>query len=324
MAFFIITALLLIALAIGVVYGRVLTAAGRELQDEGRLRRGRLATTGTVVVFAVLFVGFILIRSLHSVENGHVGLVRQFGDIVGTKDPGMVMIAPWQSLSDLSIRIQSETFIMDEERVRGTGSAASIDSQAVYATVTLNYQVDPRRAVQLYKETGGHYREILIKPRVPQTFKAVTASYKAVNILAFREQIRRTTQQRLDSQLARDGIHVTDFLIENIHFTPDFQNALEGTQVAAQRAKQERERVQIEIQKARQKVERAKGDANAIRERAKGQAEANRRIAASLTNEVIAFQAVQKLPQGIKTIVVPTGSSFLLPAGLFGQAPKGG
>ncbi len=97
---------------------------------------------------------------------------------------------------------------------------------------------------------------------MPQTFKAVTARFRATKIAANRELLRKLTQQRLDAQLDRDGIHVTDFLIENVHFTPECQKALEDTQVAIQRAKQEEARVQIETAKARQREARARGVAN--------------------------------------------------------------
>lgn len=324
MAFFVLTAIFLILGAIGVVYGQSLRAAGRETADVEKANQGRLISVLSGVGFAVLLVGLIVIRSIHSVENGHIGLIKQFGDIVGRKDPGVVLIAPWESISDISVRIQSKTFTMDEERAPGTGSAVTRDNQQLFATVTLNFQVDARRAVPLYKSTGGRYAEILINPRVPQTFKAVTARFRATNVAANRELLRRLTQQRLDSQLDRDGIHVTDFLIENVHFSPEFQKALEDTQVAAQRAKQEQQRVLIEEAKARQREAKARGIANSNVIEAQGQAKANKLIGESLNDRVIHFLSVQKLAPGIKSLILPAGSNFILPASVVGATENGG
>jgi regulator of protease activity HflC (stomatin/prohibitin superfamily) len=323
-AFFVLTAIFVILGAIGVVYGKSTATAGRDTADTGKINQGRLIVVGSIVAAAVLLVGFVLIRAIHSVENGHIGLVKQFGDIVGTKSPGVVIIAPWQSISDVSVRIQSKTFTMDDERAPGSGSAVTRDNQQLFATVTLNFQVDARHAVPLYKSTGGRYIEILVNPRVPQAFKAVTARFRATKIASNRELLRKLTQQKLDSQLDRDGIHVTDFLIENVHFSPEFQKALEDTQVAAQRAKQEQQRVLIEEAKARQREAKARGIANANVIEAQGQAKANKLIGESLNDRVIHFLSVQKLAPGIKSLILPAGSNFILPASITGETQNGG
>ena len=322
MAFFVLTAIFVIALAIALVYGRALQTLGREAADTRRVRKGRAVTIGSTAIFGVLFAGLILIRSIHFVDAGHVGIVKQFGDIVGREDSGAVLIGPWQSIDEVSVQIQSETFVMDSRKAAGTGSAVSRDSQTIYATVTLNYQLDPRNIENLYRQTGGHYRERLIAPRVPQVFKSVTARYRAINFAANRERIRRQTQQLLDQQLEEDSIHVTDFLIEDIGFTEEFAKAIEETQVARQRAEREKARVEIARQRAQQAIERARGDAESNLIRAKAQAGANRLLASSLSDKVIQFKAIEKLNPQLKTAILPAGSNILLPSNLLDTEQK--
>ena len=323
MGFFVMTAIFMIAAAVGVLYGLGRRALARESGSSGRAGVGRLIVLGSIGGFAVLFVGLVLTRSVHFVDAGHVGIVKQFGDITGQENPGAVWIAPWQDLDEVNVQIQSDTFVMDERKQAGTGAAVSRDSQPIFAVVTLNYRVDPGNIIDLYKQTGGHYKERLIDPRVPQTFKSVTARYKAIEVAANRERIRRETQQSLDRQLAQDSIHVTDFLVENIDFTDEFAHAVEETQIAEQRVKQEQARVQIEKKKAQQQIERARGKAQGNLIESRAQATANRLLAGSLSDRVVHFKAIEKLGPNVTTILLPSGSNFLLPSSVFNRAADG-
>ena len=55
----------------------------------------------------------------------------------------------------------------------------------------------------------------------------------------------------------------------------------------------------------------AKGEAAATIERANGQAEANRQLAASLTDPVLIYTYIQKLTDKLQVVVVPGGQQFL-------------
>ena len=134
-----------------------------------------------------------------------------------------------------------------------------------------------------------------------------------------REAIRRAVQQRLSNELGPYSIQINDLLIDNIDFRPEFKQAIEQKQIAAQDALREQEKVKQKQFEAEQAVETAKGEANATRERANGQADANRALAASLTPEVIQFQAIQKLGDNIQIALIPSGQGVILdPATLLG------
>jgi hypothetical protein len=55
----------------------------------------------------------------------------------------------------------------------------------------------------------------------------------------------------------------------------------------------------------------AQGAADANRETAAGQADANRSINESLTDQLIRWQAVQKLNPNVSVMLIPEGSNFL-------------
>jgi len=48
--------------------------------------------------------------SFATVENGHIGIVKQFGSLVGTTGEGLVGHAPWQTVSEVSVQNELRTY----------------------------------------------------------------------------------------------------------------------------------------------------------------------------------------------------------------------
>jgi regulator of protease activity HflC (stomatin/prohibitin superfamily) len=130
-------------------------------------------------------------------------------------------------------------------------------------------------------------------------------------------------RERLKTELEPFSITVVDLLIDNIEFRPEFKTAIENKQIAAQDALREQERVKQKQFEAQQVVETSRGKADAIKIEADGQAAANKALAASLTPEVIQFQAIQKLAGNIQIALIPSGQGVIIdPTSLFGTATK--
>ena len=249
--------------------------------------RGMIAMVAAGALF-ILWVGLhTAFASVKPIEAGHVGVVYQFGDIVGQKKEGLQFIAPWQEIRKESVQVQRHRF--------DNITAFSAETQDVFVIATVNYSVSPSAVQKLYREVGRNWFDILIEPRVLNFFKEETVKYETVDVGPERETIRNAVQSRLASELAPYSIQVNALLIDNIDFSPEFKQAIEQKQFEAEQA-----------------VETAKGEANAIRERANGQADANKALAASLTPEVIQFQALEKLSDNIQIALIPSGQGIIL------------
>ena len=124
---------------------------------------GAFATVGVWLVITLFGFTFVTIGA------GHLGLVKTFSDYTGVMDPGFNTKAPWQSVDEVNVKIQSKRVIMDGQA--GRGSAVSRETQPVYAIVTLNYSIDPTAALELYRSVGRAYYDSIIAPRVAQVFK---------------------------------------------------------------------------------------------------------------------------------------------------------
>jgi regulator of protease activity HflC (stomatin/prohibitin superfamily) len=293
--------------------GVALRRAGR--QDEGTIWIGG-ALLGVIIVVA----GWGAVRSFHSVDAGHVLVVRQFGEIVGQRGDGFQTIAPWQTAEDVSAQVESRQFQMDDRPQIATigdairsGPAVSEETQPVYAVVTLNYRVSPGAIQRLYTEVGGGFFDKVVAPRVFQVFKNETVKFRSVAVAPNREVIRREVQAELDRQLEDFSIDVVDFLINDLEFPAEFTKAIERKQVATQDALA-----------ALQKVEQAKAEARQEVERARGQARAQRLRANSLTLRNIQFEALQIFKEHPPQVVfLPSGTGNLLdPSSFLRQQPS--
>lgn len=285
--------------------GRQIKKQGEATGDKERHDLGTALKWGSVLIFVVIFGLWSMAGSFHSVSAGHVGVVYQFGNIVGQTDAGLVTTLPWQKLVEANVQVQRSSF---EEL-----DSFSRETQDVFIKATINYQVDPEDIQDLYRNIGPQYFDKLVPPRVNQLFKDETVKYTAVQIAPNRETIRRNVLKRLKAELAPFSIQIDDLLLDNIHFSPEFTKAIEDKQIATQEAKA-----------AQNRVKTAKAEANQSIALAKGQAKAQRLQRQTLTPLLIQKYAIDKLNPNVQVILLPSGSNFLLPSSLLSNTGTGG
>src|SRR5688572_25433655 len=181
---------------------------GVGLRRQGKRDEGMAWILAALLAVIVVVGGWGAFRSFHSVDAGHVLVVRQFGEIVGQRDDGFQTIAPWQSGEEVSAQVESRQFQMDDrqqiadiEHAIRSGPAVSSETQPVYAVVTVNYQVSPNAIQDLFTEVGAEFFDKVVAPRVFQVFKNETVKFRSVEVAPNRELIRREVQAELDRQL---------------------------------------------------------------------------------------------------------------------------
>lgn len=309
---YIVGAILLVAVAVVlVVVGAVLRrTTGNDRRDDGdrKLTGGILMVVGGLFLLAVLVWSGV--SSFKPIEAGHLGVVYQFGRIEGQIGEGANWVAPWRSVRVANIQVQGHVF----EKL----DAFSFETQDVFVKATLNIRVDPQAIQRLYREVGPNWYDILVVPRVAQNFKDETVKYKSVDVAPNREVIRRVVKERLEGELSPYSIEVVDLLLDNIDFRPEFKAAIEAKQIATQNALREEQNVKVAGYQADQAVKTAEGSGKAILAVAEKQAEANEKLSASLTPELIQYSLIQKLADDIRVIILPAGQSFILDSDVLG------
>jgi len=288
MGFIVGTVILLAATALSYILFR--TAAKG---SEGRLIFG-IATPVLVIAICAL----TLFSSLVSVKSGFVGVVTSpggkiTGQITGN---GYTMVAPWNNVETVSYKQQSYTYELN---------AFSSETQDVFVDATIQYRINPEDVVNLYTNVGRKWFDIVVLKRLQQFPKDETVKFSSVQIAPNREKIRSAIKNRLNTELARFGINVDDYLIDNIDFPKAFKQAITAKQVATQDALRSQQLVQKAKYEAESRVAEAQGIADATVIQAKADAKKNELISNSITSTLVEYTKAQAL-QNANTIYVPS------------------
>lgn len=271
-----------------------------------------IRTTATVAALLLLVVSCVTY-----VPTGYTGIVTTFGKVHDTTlDAGISFKAPWDNVIRMDNREQRFSFELE---------AFSKDIQEVDLKGSVNLNIDKSTAMNLYREVGTDYINVLIAPRVQEDIKIVIARYTAETLVENRQVASDAMYDLLREELAAKGINVISIAIENLDFSDTFESAVEAKQVATQekqRAKtqQEQQTMEAEQAAARKKIEaeaaaevvRIQADAEAyeIKTKADAEAEANEKIAATVTEELIDYTQAQNWNGKLPSTYIGSGSAI--------------
>lgn len=218
---------------------------------------GNLNIRAIAFSVAALVILWALMSLFFTVDAGERGVVLRFGAVVRVVEEGIH--GKWPFVEDvirMSIRVQKATTKTE---------AASRDLQAVHTTIVLNFNLQPEKAGDVYKNLGLGYAERVIEPIVKEGFKAASARYTAEELISKRETLKNEVRDYLRNRLSPFGIVVVELSITDFEFSPEFNRAIESKQTAEQlalKAKRDLDRIKVEAQ---QKIATAQAEAEALR-----------------------------------------------------------
>lgn len=181
-------------------------------------------------------------------------------------------------------------------------SAASKDMQDITTELALNWSLDPKKVVETFRTLGDESEVLnrIIAPAVSEVLKAATAQHGAEDILKNRMVLKKTIDEGLKERLAAYGVALFDVSITHLSFTSGFEKAIEEKQIAEQKAKQ-----------ASYDKDRATQEGQAEFERAKGTANAQAALKASLTKEMLQQRAIDKWDGHFPQVMGPGALPFI-------------
>lgn len=276
-------------------------------KPEGR-RKKHTVYKMIVALVALVVIVVLAFTCIRAVPTGYTGILTTFGRVEKSNlGAGMQIKMPWQNIVLMDNRLQKAS--VDTQ-------AFSSDIQQVDVRLTLNYEIDKDAAATLYEEVGTQYYDKLIAPQLLENTKAVFADYTAEGLIEKRDELATRIRDLMATDVTDHGIVIKGVAIENIDFSDIFTDAIEAKQVATQEyqraetqqqqttmeasAQAERQRIAAE---AEAEVARIAADAEAytVTAKAQAEAEANRQVAASLTEALIDYVEAQnwngELPQ---------------------------
>ena len=263
-------------------------------------KAGKKGTLGMIVAVVIILIALIVFfRCTVQIDTGYTAIVTTFGKVEDyTMEAGFHLKSPFQEIILMDNREQKTPF---------STQAFSSDIQQVDIVGSINYAINKATAMTLFREVGTDYFNKLVNPRMLENTKAVFSKYTAENLVSAREQLSIQIRDNLSREMERYGISIISVSIENIDFTDAFTDAVEAKQVAAQRKlqaeiEQEQKTMETQQQASRQKIEadakaavvkiNADAEAYSTRVKAEAEAEANKKIADSLTENLIEFTQV--------------------------------
>lgn len=249
---------------------------------------GLLISLGVLAVIAgVLF----LMLFVSKIDEGNVGVVYSIkgGVQEETLSPGWHIVGMTDNVIEYPVRTQNKNY--------DSLAVATIDGKTIYMPVSLNFSVDPSSASAVYKKFGSVAIDDLvdgyIKTRVNDALRQTVSDYTVIETFGERiGDIKTETVDIAKEDLGRYGIIVEDIMLSAPSPDEETQKSVDERV----RATQELERKKTDKLIATEEAERKKIEAE-------GEAEANRIIQESLSDEVLRQQLIEKW-NGVNPITI--------------------
>jgi regulator of protease activity HflC (stomatin/prohibitin superfamily) len=300
-------------------------------------QRGRKAQPGVVIAAIGAVIVLVLLplnAGLVLVQPNEVGVVfRQTarGDaaLLEPLQPGLSWVLPFvDQVIIYDAGQQSVTMASATENVasaQGPVRAISSDGQVINLDVTVIYRIDPAQINEIHRNWRGGFEDGYVVPQARSEVRNAISGYGAEEIYSGgRAALEAQATEELRQALAREGLLLTDFLVRDISFSPEFTDAIERKQIAEQAAQQAAFRVQQAEQEAEQARVEAQGQADSAVIAAEGEAQSTvlraeaEAEALDLVNEVLAenpsliqWRYINQLGDQVRLIVLPSNSPFL-------------
>lgn len=268
-----------------------------------------------ITVLIAIVAAITVILCVERIPVGSVGVVysaRGVEDVVLSQ--GWHFISPLKSVKEFPISQQQIVFSNDPSDYNSDEHADwSIDAPAsggmVKINLTVNYNFQPDRVVELYSKFNGMDGEQIVASRVQNSIiayvKEVTPDFSVMDIYSDKKtEVNDAITSYLNEKLSNEyGITVSSALVIDVQLNETLQQKVQQKE----EAKQEAEIAELEKQTAQAQAETnqviAESEANIKLIEAEAEAEANRVIAASITPELIQMkEAEARLEHGWITV----------------------
>lgn len=257
-----------------------------------------------IIVGIVVFVIIILGNSIFlTIQPGEAGVIfRPFStglDKANIYGAGFHMIAPWNDMYVYDVKEQKVDETMDV--LDKNGLSISVD-------VSVRFHPIITKVGEIHEKFGDQYVQKLVIPEVRSSVRKVMGRFTAEEIYSTKRKevedaIINETAEVLKGEL--NNINMTTLLIRSINLPQQIKQAIEN------KLKQEQEALAYQF-----KLEKEKSEAERKRIAAEGEAQANKIINSSLTNELLRMRGIEatielsKSPNS-KVVIVGSGKDGL-------------
>jgi len=247
---------------------------------------------------AVIVVGLIW-SALYTIDEGHVGIVKRFGEATTQVNPGLHYKIPFaDTVEELEIRTRKNSEAL---------KASTFEQMPVQVEVSVNWTVVRSEAFELYKNYGGldQFENRILDPRLRSAAKDALARFKAEQIIQSRGQVIQKIEETLANAMIDFPVKLDSVQIENLVLPAKYLQSIETKQTEKNLAAAEKHRLERQKLEAQREVNTAEAKRDAEKARADGSAyaieiEAKAQAEAILVKGLAEAEAMQKKSAAIK------------------------
>jgi prohibitin 1 len=251
--------------------------------------------TGLVAVVVVIagLILFIAGGPFRTVPAGNVGVKDFFGQVSSsTLSPGINLVIPLTSVVRMSVQTQE---------IKEVAEVPSQEGLILSLETSLLFQLDPAKAVDIYRGVGADYVGTIVEPQFRSAIREITASYEAKALYSAEREKIAGEIFTLFRRLAGDrGIIVQQVLLRKIGLPPVVANAIQEKL----RREQEAEQMKFVLQKEQQEAERKRIEAQGV-------ADFQRIVAQGISPQLLEWkgiEATEKLASSSNSKIVVIGN----------------
>tara|TARA_B100000809_G_C15138494_1_gene531809 strand:+ start:1022 stop:1837 length:816 start_codon:yes stop_codon:yes gene_type:complete len=260
----------------------------------------KLPKIGIPVIILLILTIVIVAKSAVTIDSGEAGvLFETFGEGVVTDEPpmgeGFHIVAPWNKVFVYEVR-QQELF--EKMKVLSSnGLEIQIDASAWYEPVYNDLG-------NLHQSLGKGYLQRVIQPAIRSAARSVVGRYTPEQLYSSkRDAIQDEIYEETKLILSKQYVQLNEVLVRDVTLPNTIKDAIE------RKLKQEQESLEYEF-----RLVTAAKEAEKVIIEAKGKAESNRILSASLTDKILqdkGIDATIKLSESpnSKIIVIGSGES---------------
>jgi regulator of protease activity HflC (stomatin/prohibitin superfamily) len=250
------------------------------------------------VALAVLVVGgvivFLVAGPFRTVPAGTVGVKDFFGSVSpSTLSPGIGLVMPLTSVVPMSVKTQE---------IKEVAEVPSQEGLILSLETSLLFQLDPAKAVEIYRTVGSDYVGTIVEPQFRSAIREITASYEAKALYSAEREKIAGEIFTLFKRIAGDrGIIVQQVLLRKIGLPPVVANAIQEKL----RREQEAEQMKFVLQKEQQEAERKRIEAQGV-------ADFQRIVATGISPQLLEWkgiEATEKLAASPNSKIVVVGNT---------------
>ena len=289
------------------------------------------SSTSTSGLFKVIGIGAVLITILvvlssacKRIDAGHVGLVvKLYGSEKGVQDvteaTGWVWFNPFTTqIYEFPTFVQNTVFTKDAaEGSRGNEEfrVTTRDGLVVSFDVSMNYRVAPNKAAEIFKKYRKPLNELdktIMRNYMRDAYNKISGKYTAEQLYENKVQFQNESEQEIKNFMTREGFLVEQVVLLNeLRLPKGVVDNIDAKINARQIALKKEQEVAQEKAEAQKEIEKAKGFAESMR--IKAEAEYNKKLAESISPNLIEYEKIKKWNGQTPTVVGSGGGLIIQP-----------